>query len=196
VPVHARHLVAAVALLTAFVAPLGAQQAPLREGTLVEAGFGGGWAGAGCRGEGCMFQNENGWSGYVQVGHPITQEFTLGAEYSRWSKAQYGGHGHFDLYTAVVQWYPESGRFFWKGGAGYGRTRYVQSLVDAAAIEQDGLVYQIGIGYDMPVSRRVALTPYVKIASTLQGAARVEGVQRQGKFSSNILQYGFAIGLH
>jgi hypothetical protein len=129
-------------------------------------------AGLGVGGESFDAHDGLGWSdgkaggmGYLKLGGTISPNFLLGVELQGWT-AQYYGQGYDrDLgnLMAIGQWYPSARDGFWfRGGVGFARDhlRYYGGPPAGTLITtRNGTAYSVGLGYDLPVGRRVSLTP-------------------------------------
>ena len=106
-----------------------------------------------------------GASGYVAAGWAVNTRLMLGAELLGWSGRQVGGQvdGRIGAFLATVQYYPvlRSG-FFLKGGVGV--AFYSADLGLLAEPETyRHFAQSAGIGYDMPIGRKVSLTPAIGV---------------------------------
>jgi hypothetical protein len=184
----------AIALLTA--TSLGAQRSPVRAGNTLDVGVGGGLAGVRC--ESCIPSDASAASGFVKVGRVVAPNVIASLEWTRWSRPQFGQQARFDFVTAGAQVYLVSGLDLWMRYAiGYGRASYVQMVFEPQTYrtERSGFAQNASLGYDMRVSDRVVLAPFVMVSSIRKGSARVDGQAAPYDVSAGLMQYGISLGL-
>jgi hypothetical protein len=184
----------AIALLTA--TSLGAQSAPMRAGNTLDVGVGGGIAGVRC--ESCIPGDASATSGFLKVGRVVTPNALATLEWSRWSRPQFGQQARFDFVTAGAQVYLLSGLDLWMRYAiGYGRASYVQMVFEPQTYrtERSGFAQSGSLGYDLHLSKRIVLAPFVIVSSIRKGGATVDGQAAPYDVSAGVTQYGISLGL-
>ena len=155
-------------VLPAFVAGLlvcqadtvSAQQPRTREGFWAAFGLGYGANSMSC-GAGCSV-NPDAKGGSVtaslKLGGTPSARLRLGSEVNVWIKDLSGGVTEsVGNVSAVAYFYParRSG-FFVKGGVGVASVELSQG---GSSASQTGVGFLVGLGHDMPVSRKISLTP-------------------------------------
>jgi hypothetical protein len=130
-----------------------AQRTLERSGFFIGVGLGYGSLDLTC--DGCDFDRQSGLSGYLRVGGAITDRVLLGVESNGWYKSDEGVGVTASTVTGTVYLYPSSeADFFVRGGAGL-------ATLDSEDINADtSFGWSVGLGYDIPIGRTAALTPY------------------------------------
>lgn len=87
----------------------------------------------------------------------------------------------------------ERSGFFIKGGGGA-----LRAIVedDTFIVQTDAFTSQIGVGYDVPMSGRMKLTPQVTYISTFGGATTLNGITSPVVVSPNLVQIGIGLSVH
>jgi hypothetical protein len=140
-------------------AQLAAQTRQLeRQGFFIGGGLGYGSLGLtcdlGCSGLG----REGGVSGFIHLGGAVSQQLLLGVESNGWYKKQNGATVTMGTLTATAIGYPsKTVGFFVRGGAGIGML-HADDGTDSAS--DTGFGGSAGLGYDIPIGSRTALTPF------------------------------------
>lgn len=203
-PINILRTIATVALLAAPVALQAQgrastrQPAPVnhRDGYSLSLGLGGGSSGVTCTG--CATTRENGASGYLRVGKGMTPSLMMGLELNGWNKTENNVEGRTGMLSAIAQYYPSmTNGFFLKSGLGMGRTTLDdRSTTPSNKLQSTGFGYQFGLGYDMSVGRRFAITPYVNFLATAGAKAELNGVTTNYNLDANYVQYGLGLSWH
>lgn len=168
---------AAVLALLCLASPLAAQD---RQGLFVGVGLGWGSLDVTC--DGCAVDRESGFSGNFRIGGALSDKLLIGAESEGWYKSVDGASISFGTLTASAYFYPSSKGLYLRGGIGLA----VLSASDGGFSDSDtGLGFSLGAGYDIPVARKTALTPY---ANWMFGNFEGGGV--------NALQVGLAVSFY
>lgn len=130
-----------------------AQRTLERSGFFIGVGLGYGSLDLTC--DGCDFDRQSGLSGYLRLGGAITDRVLLGVESNGWYKSDDGVGVTAGTVTGTVYLYPSSeADFFVRGGAGL-------ATLDSEDINADtDFGWSVGLGYDIPIGRKTALTPY------------------------------------
>jgi hypothetical protein len=147
-------------------------------------------------------------SGYLRIGRAVATGLVLSGEVDVWSKSENWvlvsnaglettGSSRFTIATlnAVAQWYPVPAHgLFVDGGVGVGRYQVSSKSRDVGGFStySYALGYQAGVGYDIPVGSRIAVTPSAKIFGFT--GAKVEGLE--GKLSVNVAQLALGVTWH
>jgi hypothetical protein len=210
----------AAALFSLVLAPLSltAQEAPdqrYREGFWIGFGLGPAHAQLNCSGCGALPPSDPlnggaGFSGYLALGGTLRPDLLIGGEISVYSKE--GGQQTWSerevvvaSTTVVLQYYPAGdSRFFVKGGAGLGhyyvQEYYLNSFWGRTAssdreYETSGFAVKGGAGYDLLLTRRIALVPSANAVQILASGEknRAAGASRG---PSNPRYVEFGVGLH
>ncbi len=172
---------ASVCLLAALPAVARAQsaQAP-RSGWWFSGGVGAGWLGC----QNCTTREAAG-SAALAVGGTLTPNLRLGVAANVWAK-QYSDGVTYSIGTVTVllKWYPSPGGFYLQGGLG-GSADQMDYGDGTPAESYSGTGGVLGAGYDLPVSSKLSLTPFVNGV----------GIKfRDG--DANFGQIGLAISVH
>ncbi len=168
---------ALVLLLLMATAPLKAQE---RKGLFV--GFGLGWGSLDLTCDGCEMDRESGFSGNFRIGGAASDKLLVGVESEGWFKSENGGSVSFGTLTGSVYFYPATKGLYLRGGLGLA----VLTASDGFLSDTEtGFGYSFGAGYDIPVARKTALTPY---ANWMFGS--FDG------FGANVIQLGLAVNFY
>ncbi|HET9012773.1 MAG TPA: autotransporter domain-containing protein, partial [Gemmatimonadaceae bacterium] len=167
-----------------------------RAGYSLSLGLGGGSSAVSCTG--CGTDRTSGASGYLRLGKGYTPSLMLGLELNGWNKTENNVDGRVGMLSAIAQWYPSmTNGFFFKGGAGMGRTTLDdKSAVPSNKLQSTGFGYQVGTGYDIGIARRWSITPYVNYLATAGAKLEMNGVSSSEKFDGNYFQYGLGLSWH
>jgi hypothetical protein len=167
----------ALLLLMFAASPLAAQE---RQGLFVGVGLG--WGALDITCEGCEVDRESGFSGNFRIGGALSDKVLLGAESEGWYKSVEGTSISFGTLTVSAYFYPSSKGLYLRGGVGLA----VLSASDGEFSDSDtGLGFSFGAGYDIPIARKTALTPY---ANWMFGNFDGGG--------ANVIQIGLAVSFY
>ena len=104
--------------------------------------------------------SEAGGAGYVRLGGTVGKVL-LGGETSGWTRSEDGVSllRNNTMFTAMV--YPSLvGGFFIKGGLGFSVIRVSGTVGGfSASVTENGFGSVLGLGYDIPISPKLSLTP-------------------------------------
>jgi hypothetical protein len=188
--------------LCALPLPLAAQGAPpahYRQGFWIGFGPGAGHAQMDCSGCGSLRGSDprnggGGFSWHLALGGTPRPNLLVGGGISSYTRK--GGEQTWSeleavvsSYTVVLQYYPSlDSKFFVKGGVGYGwyyiEEYHLKSFVgrtsSGAEGETNGFALQGGMGYDVLLTRRLALVPFANAVQVLASGEKhpVAGVPR------------------
>jgi hypothetical protein len=59
-----------------------------------------------------------------------------------------------------------------------------------------GVAAQLGLGYDVRMSRSFSLTPYVNVLGMGGGEPKLDGAGLGGSLSANVVQFGLGFSWH
>jgi hypothetical protein len=209
-------LAAALFSLVLLPPSLVAQEAPsegYREGFWIGFGLGPGHAQLNCSRCGTLSPDDplnggTGFSGHLALGAALRPNLLIGGEISVYSKE--GGQQTWSerevvvaSNTVVLQYYPAGdSKLFVKGGVGFGyyyvQKYHLDSFMGRTAsgreYETDGVAVQGGVGYDLLLTRRFALVPFVSAVQVLAVAEkdRTAGVSR-GPSNPRYLHFGLGV---
>ena len=157
------------ALVPALVAALWVRapaQRPHRSGFWLETGSGPGAVRIAC--SGCPnVTTAGGSSGYLRLGGALSDKVFFGVESFGFTNQHFAFAGHEASVVAedgslgaVVLWYPWRGGVFLKGGVGLARGTFTVTPDSAPALHATGtgVGLTLGLGFDLTLSRRFALT--------------------------------------
>lgn len=127
---------------------------------------------------------------FLKLGGTVSQSFLVGIEGNVWS-AQYYQAGYDRTLASLMvvgQWYPAPASGFWlRGGLGWAQD-YLQLYGGSQAninSRRNGTAYAVGLGYDIPVARKVSLTPLLDIQA-----------QRYRDHDERIVSLGLGVTFH
>jgi hypothetical protein len=173
-----------LAALAALATGRGAAQRPHRTGFWLELGSGPGAVRIGCGG--CADVTlAGGTTGMLRLGGVLSDKVLLGVEAFGFTDERFGLAANDTSVTAdnsslaaVVLWYPWRSGIFLKGGVGVagGQFTVKADTGQGAVNEGTGVGLTFGFGFDLPVSRRFALTADAAAYITAIGDVRVHGV--------------------
>ena len=130
------------------------QQPQLRHGFWFSGGLG--YGSLGCQDCG---SREGALSGNISLGGTLSQKVLLGVSTNGWTKSENGSSLTVGSLTAAIRFYPSpTGGFFLTGGLGLGTVSAGISGFGSAS--ETGVAALLGLGYDIPVSHSVSLSPY------------------------------------
>jgi hypothetical protein len=128
--------------------------------------------------------------GYVKLGGTVNPSLLLGAEAQVWGSTYYATPQYDRVLGSVMgiaQVYPVSQGGFWlKGGLGWALSnlRTYDAFGTINNSDQYGHAWSVGIGYDVPVSRAVSITPSLDFVG-----------QDYGDHRERMLNFGIGITL-
>jgi hypothetical protein len=184
-----RSLGLVLALTSALSVPLAAQRGTERHhGLWFSGGLGYGSAIVTC-GDCVGAKREDGVSGFIAFGGTPNPQLLVGAQSVGWTKSEQGVSVTLGTLAFLAQWYPmREGNFFVKGGAGI-------SGYHASGFGQTDDHYGFGmlggIGYDLPVSAKLSITPVLSYSAGWLGT--VDGLTG---VHQNVLQAAVALTAH
>jgi hypothetical protein len=178
--------------------PVAAQSSPLVPGRITAA-IGTGYGGATLSCSGCSLNRQSSLAVVLRVGAAVAPNLSLGIEATGWSKDYHTltDHGTTQLGSAdlVAQLYPaENAGFYYKAGGGFsairnditragiGRTRIATNTLDLVA----------GVGWDLPATRNISLTPFVDLHHAPKRNAKVNGASSGQQIGATLLHIGLA----
>jgi len=188
-----RASVLAALLVLAGNAWLAAQEGPRRQGFW--SSFGGGYASTKSDCQNCVDPPSGaGVSLFLKLGGTVSPHVLLGVEANGYYRSESAVDTRVGNLSLIGQWYPwvKSG-FFGKGGVGlsYGRGRFPTPAVNTSVmVEKLGMGLTFGAGYDIPVGRKVSLTPMGNIYYAVLG-----DIAYAGGFLDNSVMTELQIGL-
>lgn len=156
-------------------------------------GVGGGSSGLSCDGCG-QLDRKTGLSGFLSLAHSVGKSTLVGIESTGWTKSEEGNTTRIYSLTAEVTRYlnETSGLFL---STGLGLVGYHQSA-GASTASAHGFGFSGRLGIEVPVARRVALTPYLGFISTIGGPeVKLNGQGSGLNLNINNLQFGVALGV-
>ena len=151
----------ALAVLTAAASLVGpaAAQRPHRTGLWFEIGSGPAHLRVACAG--CDdVTTSSGASGYIRIGGVISDKVLLGIESFGFGQDSIGCGG--GTVTVDVLWFPWRSGAFLKGGVGAagGAFTVIDSTGTLVEAQGEGIGLALGLGWDVPISRKFALTAH------------------------------------
>ncbi len=163
-----------------------------REGFGISVGLGAGMADLSC--DGCDFDSETGFSGYLRLGGYLRPNLFLGFESTGWLKEVQGADVTLGFYSAVAQYYPNAEKgLYLKGGLGYSMSTADDGVDELKA---SGLGLSGGIGYDYRVGKNMSVTPYLNYLRSISSELKVNGTATGVDLNTGILQLGVGLTWH
>jgi hypothetical protein len=148
-----------------------------------ELGSGPGWVRTPC-GSCTDVTVANGSIGYLRVGGTISHKVFLGVETFGFTDETFGFAANDTSIVAnnatlapVVLWYPWRGGVFLKGGVGLATGTFTVTPDSSPVLETTGIGVglTLGVGFDLPISRRFALTANAAAYITAIGDITISG---------------------
>jgi hypothetical protein len=165
-------------------------------------GVGGGYGSAGIACDDCEDSGrEGGGAFYLKGGWTLNPRVLVGGEFNFWSKTfevEPGVTGAVNMYNiaATLTFYPQAkSGFFVKGGAGAAMTDMdmkasgISMTVDLGT----GFGFIVGAGYDIPLGRKIAITPAFNYWYGRPGDLKVMGQTALTNYRQNV--FDFTIGI-
>lgn len=183
---------AAVLLLTA--SGIAAQEPlQLRRGLWFEVSSGYGQQRAGCATCEDVITS-GGAAGIVMLGVSVSQGASVALMSQTWSDVKESRTQVTSTQSLIAQWYPWNGSgFFLRGGIGLAQARI--TLSDSTGTDRyersSGVALVTGFGWDIPLSRRFALT--LSAGSHLSAVGDLELAQRLDDAIASVYQATFGI---
>lgn len=127
--------------------------------------------GLGAGGEQFKFEDEDTWSDKLtkptltlRLGGTPDQYVRVGAELFGWGAETPDGEETFAAVLGVVQFYPmKDGGLWLKAGGGYAESRIDNYDPDFFDIVESGFAWSVGAGYEIQLSRSLAIGPAVEL---------------------------------
>ena len=190
-----RRLFGTAAALVLLASPALAQGAA-RQGFTFSFGLGAGSAGFNY--EGTSSDRAAGPSGYLRLGGAVTPSLVIAGETHGWTHKDGSVTSTVGYLMAVAQWYPQpAGGFHLVGGLGVGMLNEEDSdPLSNYKLESVGGALQVGMGYDVRMSRNFSLTPYVNFLGLGGGEPKIDGTSVGGSLSANVVQFGLGFSWH
>jgi hypothetical protein len=183
--------VAVVGLVLLLAASQVSAQAPRREGFWGSVGAGYGTAQLTCDNCGDVAREES-VTGLLILGGALSSSLLLGLELDAWVKSIDGDPFRLGSVTGILQWYPLGKTpFFVKGGLGLAYARGDLRFPNSVFVDNAGLGYLVGLGYDVPIDGNLLITP---LASFYGG--NVGDVQTASGVNFNVFQVQLALTLY
>ncbi len=134
-----------------------------RDGFFFSAGIGAGAESFDARDGLGWSDGKGGGTGYLKVGGTVGRSVVLGAEAQGWFSSYRGQNYDRTLGNLLgfAQFYPSSSGFWMRGGIGWARdhlTTFNSSGIGYGS-SINGTGWALGVGFDVPVGRRVSITP-------------------------------------
>ena len=175
----------------ALTATAATAQQPVREGFWGSVGAGYGTAEMSC-GNCDDIPREGSFSGFLVMGLTLNPSLLVGLEVDGWVKTINGDPLRLGGLNGTVQWYPSSSMgLFVKGGIGMAYARGDLRFPTSVFLDDAGLGYLFGVGYDVPISGGLSITP---LASFYGG--NIGDVQNAQGVNFNVFQLLVALTVH
>lgn len=186
-------------VFAAAAAPAGAQTGVRQSGSITTSvGVGFGSATFVC--PACLATRQLSLSGTIRSGMTLSSTWTVGLEGSLWVKQfqQPGRHSAAQLgfVDVAAQWYPAGGsEFFVSGGAGVALFHEAIHISGAPSVKARAVnpALALGLGWDIPIRDRWAVTPYMDFLIGGAASADVYGTGTRVRFRPALVQVGLAV---
>jgi hypothetical protein len=126
----------------------------------------------------------------LKIGGTPSPYFRLGAEFSAWYSSEAQSDQTLANYLFIAQWYPAAGPFYLKGGIGLtSNTQNGSDPVNGDYTYHDGgYGGVIGIGADIPVGRRIALSPELNVYGQ-----RYDNAGKSNDYRERLVTFGLGV---
>jgi hypothetical protein len=182
----------AAALLLVFTTSLAAQRVGDRRGIWLGAGLGMGSARLSCTV--CRENRDGGTSGYLRAGATVSKRLLLGLEATAWYKSQGDVDQLLGSLQAVAFLYPRATSGFYLK-TGIGLSNYSAKDSDDKVSSQ-ALAGQIGVGYEVAMSRSLSIVPYANFLASTGGDVRFNDTISGISAKTSLIQIGVGLTLH
>jgi len=164
--------------------------APRAESFWVSAGIGPTWLRVSC--EICRSDRGTGLSGYVAIGGSGGRGVLVGAEATGRFKRDGSVRETVWGFGAVAHWFPSlRRRLYWKVGAGVQLYR-IEDGQDVLTASPFGV--QVGIGWELPLSRRLRWTPSATMhIASVGGGLKLNGASSIHDVALTMVQVGIGV---
>jgi len=126
------------------------------------------------------------------MGGTLSQSLLVGLEVDGWIKTINNDPFRLGGINALLQWYPASSMgLFVKGGVGLAYARGDLRFPTSVFVDDTGLGYLVGLGYDFPVGSGLSVTP---VASFYGG--NVGDIQNAQGVKFNVFQFMVALTMN
>ncbi len=159
------------------------------------AGAVGGGAGAGSLScTSCADGTGGGAAGFARFGGAYGSQLIVSAQLDWWSSTRRHSFQNTELTlrstNIVVHWFPSTEqRWFVAAGFGHGTAKFRSTAPGDESASSQGVSYQLGGGYEIPLNLHLALTPYASYLATPGGRI----TNSQDRLSGSLLQGGVAL---
>lgn len=136
----------------------------------------------------------NGFSGVLQLGGAVTPQLIITGEFLGWVSNDDPVFRRVAGLSLGVLGYPDpNSGFFVKGSAGA-----IRAIVedDSFRVQTDAWMATTGVGFDIPVSPTVMITPYLNYVRSFGGETTANGLVAPAAVLPNAFQFGAALTLH
>jgi hypothetical protein len=165
-------------------------QQPARQGFWGSVGGGYGTAKLGCSNCGDI-SREGSFSGFLVMGGTLSSSLLIGLEVDGWVKTINNDPLRLGGLNGILQWYPAASLgLFVKGGVGLAYARGDLRFPTSVFVDDTGLGYLLGVGFDFPVGSGVAVSP---VASFYGG--NIGDVQNAQGVEFTVFQFMIALTL-
>lgn len=168
-----------------------AQRTPTRRGVWYAVGIGEGWSRVSCNI--CKGQDQPGLSAHLRLGGALSRYVVIAGEGAAWRRTEAGVHQTLASVDAAAYWYPgrRTTRLYLKGGLGF-VTHRAEDGTDV--ITSTGFGPNMGVGYEVPISRALFLAPFLNVAwGVWFGDVKFNGAQAVDPATVTLLQVGIGL---
>jgi hypothetical protein len=173
--------------------PAVAQEVDRRQGFWWGLGVTYGWVHVSC--DICQGNRNAAPSIGIRAGGAINRKFALGGEVNGWTRSEEEVDEYLASFSAIALWYPTGGAFYLKGGLGYVMYRIDDN--EDNVLTSSGFGPQVGLGYEIGVTRRISIQPYLNAIVTIPTAnLYFNGDTQADGVSLSLFQVGLGLTWH
>lgn len=184
-------LVASLVWSTLTSSPSAAQQLAYHQGFWAGAGLASALTDVSCNV--CIEDSKSVPSGFVRGGITLSPSLLLGLELIGTDNSEDGVNERMMGLSGVGYFYPTDGGLFLKGGLGILK---FTADDDTNELTATLLSMQLGVGYELPISRRLALSAFSTLITTANGDLDYNGTRVTDDMNVTLIQFGLGVTLH
>jgi hypothetical protein len=141
----------------------------------------------------CIEDSKSVMSGFVRGGVTLSPRFLLGLEILGTDNSEDGVNERVLGLSGIGYYYPTGGGLFFKGGLGMLKFKADD---DTDELTSTLLSLQIGLGYELPVSRRVSIAAFSALTTTANGDLDYNGSRVTSDMNVTLIQFGLGVTMH
>lgn len=184
-------LVASLVLSALANSPSSAQRLDRHHGFWVGAGLGSALTDVSC--DVCIEDSKSVVSGFLRGGITVSPRWLLGLELIGTDNSEDGVNERILGLGGIGYFYPTGGGLFLKGGLGI---LTFKADDDTNELTSTLLAMQVGVGYELPVSQRLAISAFSSLFTTANGDLDYNGTRVTQDMNVTLIQFGLGITMH